>query len=77
MAYNASVAGALSLLDAVKGFSQCPDLVQLDQDGVSDTFLDALLEDLRVGDKYIVTHNLDFVAKPLGQDLPSIPIVLG
>src|SRR5680860_631625 len=53
-----------------------PDLVDLDQRGVADLAGDRLRDDGRIGDKDVVTHELQTVAQPGGQALPTVPIDL-
>src|SRR5690554_2045538 len=53
------VAGVLSHLDSVQSLGQATNLVELDQDGIAHTLLDALLQDLGVGYKKVITHQLN------------------
>ena len=63
-------------LDGLKSLGQGADLVDLDQQGVGGTELDALGEALRVGDEEVVADELDLVADLVGQGLPVVPLVL-
>src|ERR1700682_1567630 len=60
-----------------EGLRQGPDLVDLDQDRIGDTFGNALFENLGVGHEQIVADQLHFLAEPVGEQLPAVPIVLG
>src|SRR5690554_4495583 len=70
------VAGVLSHFDGIQSFRQATDLVELDQDGVTNALLDALLQDLGVGYEQIITNQLYLAAQLVSQDLPAIPIAL-
>ena len=56
---------------------QRPDLVDLDQDRVGDSALDAEPQPLRVRDEDVVADELQAVAEPLGRGAPAVPVVLG
>ena len=62
--------------DGVEGFAQRADLVNLDQDGVGATLLDAFLEELDVGHEQVVAHQLALAADAVGEFLPAFPVVL-
>src|SRR5271154_5745092 len=64
-------------LDSFDGLADTADLIQLDQNGVGDSFGDAARENLRVGDEGVVTDELNFPAQLLGDELPTVPIVFG
>jgi hypothetical protein len=66
----------LTELDGVERLSKSSDLVHLDQDGVSHAEIDSLLKEINIGDKKIVTDELHFVANLVGEDFPTIPVVL-
>ena len=51
--------------DRVDGFGHAADLVELDQDGVGDAFVDAARETFRVGDEKIVADQLDLSSRSL------------
>src|SRR5690554_6073479 len=70
------VAGVLSHFDGIQSFRQATDLVELDQDGVTNTLLDTLLQDLGVGYEQVITHQLHLAAQLVGQDLPAVPVAL-
>ncbi len=67
------VARGAGQADRVERLGQGTDLVQLDQDRVGDLLFDAAREALLVGYEQIVTDQLDFAAKLVGQQLPSRP----
>ena len=56
MAHDAGVTGLLGGLDGLERLGERTDLVDLDQDRVGGTQLDALLEALGVGDEQVVDH---------------------
>ena len=72
---HTAIGSAGAPLDCVQ--SQRADLIDLDQHGVGDAALDALGDDLRVGDEQIVADQLDPTAQRLGERAPAIPVVLG
>ena len=63
-------------LDGIEGLREGADLIHLDQNRVGSTHLDALLQELHVGDKQVVAHELAAAADPLGQLYPVGPVVL-
>src|SRR5689334_18992483 len=64
-------------LDTVERFGERADLIDLDEDGVGDAKLDALLQKFRVGDEEIVADELHAAAYLVRQNLPAVPIVFG
>src|SRR5262245_47628358 len=64
-------------LDRLERLRQRPDLVDLDEDRVGDSRLDAAPEALDVGDEEVVPDELHSPAEPLGQSPPAVPVVLG
>ena len=77
MAHDAGVAGLLGGLDGLERLGERADLVDLDQDRVGGTQLDALLETLGVGDEQVVAHQLHLVANAAGKLDPAVPVLLG
>ena len=63
-------------VDRLQRLGEGPDLVELDQDRIGNPFVDAQLQDARVGDKQIITHQLDPMAEFFGQQPPAVPITL-
>ena len=63
---DSGVASVFRHFDCSQSFGQRTDLVEFDQDGVSDAFFDAFFQDLGVGYEQIVTNQLDFVAQYFG-----------
>ncbi len=55
------VAGFAGQLDGVDGFGDAADLIELDEDGVGDAFVDAAGEARCVGDEEVVADELDFL----------------
>ena len=77
MAHDASVTGLLGGLDGLQRLGERANLVDLDQDRVGGTQLDALLEALGVGDEQVVAHQLHLVANATGELDPAVPVLLG
>ena len=77
MAHDAGIAGLLGGLDGLERLGERADLVDLDQDRVGGTQLDALLEALGVSDEQVVTHQLHLVANAAGKLDPAAPVLLG
>ncbi len=73
---NGGEAGSLGHLDRFQGLGQRTDLVELDQDGVTDLLVDTALEDLGVGYEQVVTDQLYLFADLVGQDFPASPVGL-
>ncbi|BBG30546.1 predicted membrane protein [Zymobacter palmae] len=71
---NSGVACIVSHFDRFQSFGQRTDLVEFDQDGVSDAFFDTFFQDLGVGYEQVVTYQLDFVAQFFSQDFPACPV---
>jgi hypothetical protein len=63
---HSGVASVFRHFDRSQSFGQRTDLVEFDQDGVNDAFLDTFFQDLGVGYEQIVTNQLDFVAQYFG-----------
>ena len=61
--------------DGFKRFRQSPDLVDLNQDGIGDPFLNPVGQTFGVGDEKIVANQLNLLAEFLCQHLPAVPIV--
>ncbi len=75
MRNHCGVTGALGHFDGGEGFCQRADLVDLDQDRVGDTLLDAFTQNLGVGDEQIVADQLNLLAQRCGQGGPAFPVV--
>lgn len=71
---NGSVASIFRHLDSSQSFGQRADLVEFDQDGVSDTFFDTFFQDFGVGYEQIVTNQLDFVAQRFSLVCKTFPV---
>jgi len=71
------VTGVLGQLYRLKRFRESADLVELDENRVSDPVFNTLAEDPGVGDEDIVAHHLDRAAQPVGEGFPAGPVVLG
>ncbi|CCK08265.1 phosphopyruvate hydratase [Cronobacter sakazakii 696] len=73
---DSGVASVFRHFDRSQSFGQRTDLVEFDQDGVSDAFLDAFFQDFGVGNEQVVAHQLDFVAQHFGLVCKTIPVRL-
>ncbi len=62
-------------LDGVQCLCKGPDLVQLDEDRIGGLFFDPLGNPLGVGDKEVVSHNLDAAPQFCGHLGPVLPVV--
>src|SRR5581483_8093278 len=63
--------------DGVERLGQGADLVDLDEDAVTGSLADAVLQALGVGDEQIVADELDLVAQLAREFRPAVPVVLG
>jgi len=68
---NSCVTSTFSHFDSIEGFSQRTDLVNLDQDGVTDSFVDTFFKTLSVRYEQVITNELDLVAELLSKKLPT------
>ena len=75
MTHHGRVAISAGHLNGLNGFSECPDLVDLDQNTVRNTFLDSFSEASGIGYEEIVADELAAVTNPIGHLLPAIPVV--
>src|SRR3954454_2983513 len=73
--HHRGVAGLVRHLDGGERLGQRADLVDLDQDRVGPSGLDAFGEALDVGDEEIVTDELALLADEVGQLLPAVHVV--
>ena len=73
---DAGVARTLRGLHGLERLGQGAYLVHLNENCVSGTKLDALLEARGVGNEEVITHELDLLAQTLGELLPAIPVLL-
>src|SRR5690606_2697273 len=71
---NRGVAGVFGHFDGVQRFGQRADLVELDQNGVTDTFLDTFFQDLGVGYEQVVAHQLNFGTQFFSLVFPAGPV---
>src|SRR6266545_951913 len=55
---------------------QTADLVDLDENRVGDSGIDASLESISVRDKQVIAYQLDLFSQRLGDHPPSFPVVL-
>lgn len=76
MGSNGGVTMTVSHLDSIQCLGKRTNLVHLDEDRVGSTHLDALFQELHVGNKEVVTYQLTTVADGSGQLHPVVPIVL-
>ena len=75
MGADGIVTGLVCHLDGFQGLGDRANLVQLDQDGVARTQLDALCQTLGVGHKQVVAHQLHLAAQLAGHLLPARPVL--
>ena len=68
---------ALGEVDGGERLGDGADLVDLDQDRVGHAQINALAEELDVGDEQIVADELDLAAELFGQQFPAVPIAFG
>ena len=73
---HGGITSSLGHLNGFQGLGQGADLVELDQDRVTDRLVYAALEDLGVGYKQVVAHQLHFAADLVGQHFPASPVGL-
>ena len=76
MGSNGGVTMTMSHLDSIQCLGERTNLVYLDEDRVGSPHLDALFQELHVGDKEIVAYQLATVAYGSSQLHPVVPIVL-
>src|ERR1700751_3060552 len=62
-------------VDRIERFAHGADLIDLDQNRIRDALVDSLLQELNVGHKQIISHQLDLPTNLFGQILPAIPVV--
>ena len=62
--------------DCLQRFRQRADLIDLNQDGIADSPINALRQALRIGDKQIVAHQLHPIAEGFRQQCPAFPVGL-
>src|SRR3954471_15766413 len=73
--HHRGIAGLVGHLDGRKRLGQRADLVDLDQDRVGPSRLDAVRQALDVGDKEIVADELALLADEIGELLPAVHVV--
>ena len=66
----------MSHLDSIQSLSKRANLVHLDKDRVGSTHFDALLQELHVGNKEVITNQLATVADGSCKLHPVVPIIL-
>ena len=65
----------LGVVDGGQRFGHGADLVELDQDGVADSFGHGFADDRRIGDEHVIPHELHPTAQLARDRLPTFPIV--
>ncbi len=60
--------------DRFKRLCQRANLIEFNQDRISDAFIDSSLEDLCIGDKEIVANQLNLIAQFFSQYRPTRPV---
>src|SRR5262249_24645879 len=76
VADDGGIAQAATELDGFEGLGDGAALVDLNEDGVGDAALNSLLEAAGVRDEEVVADELDALADAVGENLPTVPIVL-
>jgi hypothetical protein len=61
--------------DGIQGFSERADLVDLNQNRISNTLSDPFAKEFDIGYEQVIAHELDLCAKSRGQLLPARPVV--
>src|SRR5271156_6004939 len=77
MRKNRPPARPLCDLDGFERLRQSADLVDLDEQRISDAAPDPVAQPLRVGDEQIVADELDRAAELMRQLRPAVPVILG
>ena len=77
MADHSRITRTLGHLNGGKSFGQGTNLVDLDEDGIRNTFFNTFLEDFGVRHEQVITHDLYFFRQAVGQNFPSVPITFG
>src|SRR5215210_5596169 len=77
VADHGRVTGFVGQLHGLERLGERADLVDLDEDGVADTLLDATPEYLGVRHEQVVAYELDPAPQPLRDHGPPFPVVLG
>ena len=62
-------------LQRLQSLGQCPDLVQLNQNAVADSGVNAALQPLLIRHEEVVADQLNSVTKSLRQYLPAFPVI--
>ena len=76
MGDNVGVTCFFGHVDGLKRLGQGANLVELNQNRIRHTTVDALLQNLSVGDKQIVANQLHLTTNTIRQRLPAVPIRL-
>ena len=74
MGDNRCITGAVRHVDGFQGFAQRANLVELDKNGIRYVLLNALLQNLRIGNKQIIAYQLYPGTQPVTQNLPALPV---
>src|SRR5260370_765849 len=70
-----SVSIAACQVDRVQSLADRPDLVDLDQNRISDMLMNSLLQPLHIRHEQVIAHQLNLVAQLFGQHRPAVPVV--
>ena len=74
MGNDGGIARPVSHVDGFQRLRQCPDLIDLNEDGVCNALINALRQALRIGDKEIVAYQLHLTSDGFRQHGPAFPI---
>ncbi len=77
MGHNNAKARPFRHLNRFERFRHCADLIKFDKDRVRNSFVNPPLEALWVCHEKIIPYKLNLVTKPLRENLPAIPVILG
>ncbi len=77
MAHHRLEPGPVRQVDRVERLRERADLVDLYQHRVGRAGRDAACDALRVGDEEVVADDLDPRAEPVGERLPTVPVLFG
>ena len=73
---HCTIPGMLSHLHRIQSFRESSDLVYLDKDSIGNIKFDASVQPFDMGDKQIVTYQLDLFPQVFRQIFPDFPVIL-
>ena len=75
MADHGRIAILFGKFDGIQGFSERADLVDLNQNRISNALSDPFAKEFDIGYEQVIAHELDLCAQSRGQLLPARPVV--